>query len=669
CATSSAAVALAVAAATAERWSLLLLGAVAGAAAAAHAAHRRLAARHADLAALYELTQRLAGCSEEQDVLREVLLGVQQALSCQRSQLLVLRRAGPLRYALDDTTTMTVQQLPAAPAIVDLLVEGRDAVLAPRGARHHLGEALAASGFDDAMVVRLPSDVGDPRLLVVADRTTGTFTAADIPFLQTLAAQCAVSLRGTRLLDELRSEVASREHDALHDSLTRLGNRALFSRRCGEALARQRPNSAVVVMLLDLDGFKEINDTLGHHVGDLVLQQVAHRLRTQVGGRGVPTRLGGDEFAIVYPAVSVKADVRAVAREVSEAVSRPMDLGDLAITVQASIGISMAPGHGNDSATLLKCADVAMYAAKASAERISVYTSTGDQHSTRRLLLASELRRAAEAEELVLHYQPKADLQTGAVLGFEALLRWSHPTFGEVSPSEFIPVAEQAGLIDGMTWWVLAEALRQQRVWAAAGYDLSVAVNISARSLLDGRLASRLSRLLTSSGVPPERLVLEVTETSVMADAERSAAILDGAAALGVRISVDDFGTGYSSLSRLLEMPVHEIKVDRSFVTTMLQSSDNLAIVQSTVNLALSMGRKVTAEGVEDEATWEELRRLGCHAVQGYVLARAMAGERTVVWLGEYEAAMAQARADAWEAQRAVAVAVDGDGAAVGAPA
>ncbi|MCU4184841.1 EAL domain-containing protein [Acidiferrimicrobium sp. IK] len=599
--------------------------------------HTRLAGRFANLEKLYQFTQGVSGLSDEGDVLSSLLSGLLNALSCEYAQLTISDLGVVRSYQLRRDGVVALTEADRLPPVVAELGPGQDVLLLPRRASGDAGRALAEQGLNDAIVTRLPTDGPERRYLVVADHDgPDTFGRADLRFAETLAAQSALALRSTRLLDELRQQVMIREHEALHDSLTQLGNRALFARRTAAALAA-RPSMALVgVLLLDLDGFKDVNDTLGHHIGDTVLQEVAERLRTTVGAIGVPTRLGGDEFAILVPVIENVARLRDLAHRVFDAVCEPMRVDDLTLAVRTSIGVAFGPDHGEDTASLLKGADVAMYAAKVSVERIAVYDQAGDGNSTRRLLLGSELQTAVQAGDLSLDYQPKVDMATGDVLGFEALLRWRHPVFGLVPPEEFVPVAEQSGLIDSVTWWVLRESLCRQVDWARAGFDVSVAVNVSARSLLDSTLAQRLQDLLVETGATPQRLTLEVTESSVMADAVRAATILREVSALGVCIAVDDFGTGYSSLSRLLQMPVDELKVDRSFVSTMMESPDNWAIVSSTISLGISMGHSVTAEGIEDAETWKSLSAMGCHAGQGYLISRPMPSSKTLPWLRTY---------------------------------
>ena len=615
------------------RWALILVASIPGGAFLAHRSYVALSARYNNLEVLYRFTEHLAGLSEERDVVTAVLAGLREAFFCGVAQLVTLGEGAGACYQQVGDGPLTVVDLEASGALRTTLagIEDVQVVTASRARR---GGQTLLHGSNRVLVGRMPEDGGLPRWLLVGDRHDGLpFEKADRSFMVALAAQSAVALRGTRLLDELRSEAANREHDALHDPLTHLGNRTLFTRRTQTALTRRGPGTKVGVMLLDLDGFKEINDTLGHPVGDVVLKEVADRLQTVVRAVGVPTRLGGDEFAVLVSAASSSADIERLAASIAKAVAAPMDVGGFALTVQASIGIAMSPDHGTDTATLLKRADVAMYSAKGSSNLPVIYDQADDHNTTRRLTLATELRAAMAAEAFDLHFQPKIAMDTLQLRGFEALLRWNHPGMGSVSPAEFIPVAEQAGLIDQLTWWVLDRSLQEQRRWAANGFDLEVAVNFSAKSLLDANLPRRLAERLQLTGVPPDRLTIEVTETSVMADTKRSATILEHVAATGIKLAIDDFGTGYSSLSRLRELPVDEIKVDRSFVTTMLDSPDNHAIVAGTVHLALSMGRTVVAEGVEDLMTWDALRDMGCQAAQGFVMSPPMAADEVMAWL------------------------------------
>jgi diguanylate cyclase (GGDEF)-like protein len=421
---------------------------------------------------------------------------------------------------------------------------------------------------------------------------------------------------------------------AFSDQLTGLPNRTLLHDRTQQALRLAgRQGLTAALLLVDLDRFKEVNDTLGHHHGDLLLQQVAERLHGTTRDSDTVARLGGDEFAVLLPQIASVQDATAVADKLSAAIEAPFTVGGLTLDIDASIGVATYPDHATDADELLQRADVAMYAAKAAHAGYTVYDPTLDQHSPRRLGLLGQLRRALAAGELVVHYQPKADVRSARILGVEALVRWQHPEHGLLGPGEFIPLAETTGLIRPLTSFVLDAALRQCRAWLDAGRELSVAVNLSVRCLLDLTLPDQIARLLEDTAVAPERLVLEITESAIMTDPTRALEILNRLHTLGVQLAIDDFGTGYSSMAYLKSLPVHELKVDRSFVTHLRHSQSDAVIVRSTVDLGHNLGLRVVAEGVEDEATWQELATLGCDTVQGYYLARPMPAAELVAWL------------------------------------
>jgi diguanylate cyclase (GGDEF)-like protein len=485
------------------------------------------------------------------------------------------------------------------------------------------------------MAAPVPGEDGTTGVLVVANRLghNTTFEAEDLTLLEALATHTSVVLRSCDLLDRVRQEAAEREHQALHDSLTGLANRSLFNSRLEASLAGRSDQMIVAVMLMDLDGFKEVNDTLGHQTGDSLLQQIALALLKAVGIRGLVARLGGDEFAIVIPGADNRSEVAAIAREILVAAERPVSIDGLALEIRASLGVALAPDHGTDAAGLLRQADVAMYQAKSSRSGVELYNPDEDHYTTRRLILVTELSRALQTSSLELHYQPKADLATGRVVGAEALLRWTHPLYGVIPPDEFIPVAEQSGLIRPLTHWVLDTALQQVAAWRSRGLDLTIAVNLSARSVVDTELVVDVSNLVTQAAIPPAALTLELTESALPTDRARSETVLTGLAGLGVRLAIDDFGTGYSSLSRLKRLQVHEVKIDKSFVVHMVINDDDDAIVRSTIDLARNLGLTVVAEGVEDEATWRRLHELGCDAAQGYYVSAPLSALEFQAWL------------------------------------
>jgi diguanylate cyclase (GGDEF)-like protein/PAS domain S-box-containing protein len=421
---------------------------------------------------------------------------------------------------------------------------------------------------------------------------------------------------------------------AFTDQLTGLPNRALLHDRAQQALRLAgRQGLTAALLLLDLDRFKEVNDTLGHHHGDLLLQQVAERLHGSLRGSDTVARLGGDEFAVLLPQITSVQEATVVAEKLSAAIEAPFIVDGLTLDVDASIGVAVYPDHATDANELLQRANVAMYAAKATHDGYTVYHPSLDQHHPRRLGLLGQLRRALAAGELVVHYQPKADVHSGRILGVEALVRWQHPEHGLLGPGEFVPLAETTGLIRPLTSYVLDAALRQCRAWLDAGRTLSVAVNLSTRCLLDLTLPDQIAQLLEDTAVAPERLLLEITESAIMTDPTRALEILNRLHALGVQLAIDDFGTGYSSMAYLKSLPVDELKVDRSFVKHLRDNQNDAVIVRSTVDLGHNLGLRVVAEGVEDQATLRELATLGCDSVQGYYLARPMPAAELGAWL------------------------------------
>jgi diguanylate cyclase (GGDEF)-like protein len=425
-------------------------------------------------------------------------------------------------------------------------------------------------------------------------------------------------------------------HQASHDSLTGLPNRVLLHERiaaaAGSAGARQ---TGAALLLIDLDRFKEVNDTLGHHYGDQLLIQVAQRMQAILRRGETVARLGGDEFAVLLPGVTDEDDVAAVAARLHDALKEPFQLDGLDLTVAGSIGAALCPQHGSTADDLLQRADIAMYAAKANRTGYMLFDSSQHSSDPRKLSLASDLRRGIEQDQLVLHYQPKVDAQTGALLGAEALVRWQHPEHGLIPPDEFIPLAEQTGLITPLTRFVLDTALQQCRSWLLAGHLISVAVNVSTHRLLDLGFPGEVSALLTRWEVPAHLLTLEITESAIMADPDRAMKVVKQLHALGVHLSIDDFGTGYSSMAYLKNLPVHELKIDRSFVGSMTSSERDAVIVRSTVELGRNLGLHVIAEGVEDIATWMELDAAGCHAIQGYYVSRPVAASGFDEWLSQ----------------------------------
>jgi diguanylate cyclase (GGDEF)-like protein len=428
-----------------------------------------------------------------------------------------------------------------------------------------------------------------------------------------------------------------REQQSLHDMLTGLPNRKLlFQHARGAIEDAAAEGRQVALCLLDLDRFKEINDTLGHQVGDTLLSLVGRRLASTVRPQDTVARLGGDEFAIVLEGIDDRQDALDLAELVRSALAAPFRTDGMSFEIEGSIGVAIYPEHGADFETLLQRADVAMYVAKDRNTGIEVYSSDTDRHSTMRLGMLAELRSALDNNELELHYQPKADLRTGDVVGVEALLRWRHAERGMVPPDEFIPLAEQTGLMRHITQFVVDEALHQLSVWWKSGLRVQAAVNVCARDLYDRDFAAFLRSRLDHHGVPARALMVEVTESVLMADPARAASTLLSLADLGVGVSLDDFGTGYSSLVHLKRLPVSEVKIDRSFVMRMDVHDDDAAIVRSIIELSTALGLRVVAEGVETRESWDRLAVYGCDAAQGWYLAKAMPADEVSRWLADF---------------------------------
>lgn len=506
---------------------------------------------------------------------------------------------------------------------------GSEPALLPRNTRNAAARAwLTRHGVKDAVVVPIPGPPGaDVGTLMVLDRLggTGSFSREDLTLLQTLAGHLTIAVDSGRRRDRLR-------YEATHDGLTGLGNRTLLNNAITHGLADPHGVGGGTVLLLDLDRFKEVNDTLGHHIGDHLLTAVARRLITALPPQATVTRLGGDEFAAFIPTILTAdhqpVDAAALARDVAEALTRPVKLAEATLSVRASIGVALA-SRGCTASDLLRHADTAMYAAKEAGSGVVVYTADLDRGRAERLALLADLHLALDRGELQVDYQPKLDLAAGRVTSLEALVRWQHPQFGQLSPDTFIPLAEANGLIGALTAVVLDQALRQCAIWRQQGLDVAVAVNLSARTVNDHDLPEQISAALLHAGVPACSLILEITESAVMDDPTRAVTILERIAAIGVTLSLDDFGTGYSSLSYLQQLPVREVKIDRSFITGLTTDpARSQVLVRSIINLGSSLGLRVVAEGVEDHTTLELLRDLGCHLVQGYVVSRPTSAEQ-----------------------------------------
>ncbi|HEY2094224.1 MAG TPA: EAL domain-containing protein [Thermoanaerobaculia bacterium] len=438
--------------------------------------------------------------------------------------------------------------------------------------------------------------------------------------------------------NQMQSAIATREDEirfqATHDALTGLPNRTLFLDRLSYAIAGAKRNGpSVGIIMMDVDRFKEINDTLGHQVGDQLLIEIGRRLEHTLRQSDTVARLGGDEFAVMFMAPTFR-HAEEVAARLEGAFDLPIVLGDVSVDVNASLGIALYPAHADDAGTLMRHADIAMYDAKREHSGVAVYEPGRDEHTLRRLSLIMDLRQAIARDELELYFQPKADVRSERVGHAEALVRWNHPQHGVMRPDEFIPLAEQSGKISLITKWVIRKAIAQCAAWRREGLDLAIAVNLSALDLFDSELPTFISGLLSDAGLPPASIVLEITESAVMKDAAFAQKVLADLKRRGVCLAIDDFGTGYSSLAHLKRLPVDELKIDKSFVLNLTEAAtDDLVIVRSTIELGHNMGLIVIAEGVETAESWQILKRLGCDMAQGYFMTKPLPADAFKAWL------------------------------------
>ena len=469
-------------------------------------------------------------------------------------------------------------------------------------------DASAVRALDDLRRVELFAAAATPVVFLLGLMLVGAFTS--------------VMRRVRRELDNQRERTL---HDSLHDPLTRLPNRVMLTARFERELIAGHPvGSKTGFLLIDLDHFKDVNDTLGHVFGDQLLKKVGAQLATELRDGDVLARLGGDEFGVLLPGVNGLAETLAVAARLQASLSVPFVVEGVDLTTEASIGAVVSGMHGDDASTLFQHADIAMYNAKEQGVGVLAYDSTIDHHTPERLQLIGDLRRALDDDEFLLHYQPQIDLKTGQICGVEALIRWQHPSRGLVPPDAFIPIAEHTALIAPLTRKVLEMALEQVRAWLGEGFVIPVSVNLSARNLLDEEIHDEILDQLRTNGLPAELLQLEITESAIMADPERARAMLIRLHESGLRLSIDDFGAGYTSLGQLKDLPLAELKIDRSFVMSMEDDPANALIVRSIVELSHNLGLTAVAEGVETESELATLISYGCDVAQGYHFSRPL---------------------------------------------
>lgn len=594
-----------------------------------------LSQRFEDLESVYAFTSSIDAAVDTDELIEATLRQTVGLFEACFAEVVMARGVGSTAVSL--TADGSLVRRPAPPGVVEAISAraGATAVFRLSELDPVIIAHYAEKGVTDAIVALLAGGGGTATMIVVGrGENEVAFTTDQMRLFDSLARQARLSFDRGRLVDRLRREAGQKEHQALHDALTNLPNRLHFSIVVEDALRKaQHREGRLAVLLVDLDRFKEVNDTLGHQRGDVLLQEMAVRLSDAVGVDEHIARLGGDEFGIMLRDISGVGEAVEWARRIGEALHRPFYSEGLAIQVSGSIGIAMAPDHGTDGTTLLRRADVAMYEAKSGGSSFEVYDPRQDRYSTRRLAMAAELRDALDEGSISVSYQPQARLADGAPVGVEALARWQHPRHGSVPPDEFIELAERTGLIRPLTEYVLRTAFRDVMRLRSDGHKISVSVNVAASSLIDEEFPDLVARLIGESDVDPQAVTLEVTETTMMTDSARARLVLNALDELGVKLAIDDFGSGYSSLAYLSSLPVDEVKIDRSFVMDMAVDQRLAKIVISTSNLVHSLGLVVVAEGVENRGTWELLKEAGCDIAQGYYLSRPMSFTDLSAWL------------------------------------
>ena len=494
-------------------------------------------------------------------------------------------------------------------------------------------EQLQKLGFQTAVVIPLIFNQRPLGAVNMVFQERHPFLDAEINTLSAIGTTISLAISNARQLREF-------EFQAQHDTLTGLANRSLLHKYFSKQVINRNNESTQIsaLMLMDLDRFKDVNDTLGHHIGDLLLRQISLRLKAILGERsGLAARLGGDEFALLLTNIEDLDEVRVFCEEIQRDIRQPFVINNMSLEVGASIGIAMYPRDGKDSHELLRSADVAMYQSKTDNTEYEFYDQSQDSHSVERLAIMNDLNIGIRENQFVLHYQPKIDISSGAVSGFEALIRWHHPELGLLMPNTFIPYAEISDSIFRLTEHVLEMALRQQKVWRDQGKNYTVAVNLSARNLHDTNCLVVLQELLEKYQSDPTLLELEITETMLMKDPEHAITILTQLSDIGIQLSVDDFGTGYSSLAYLKRLPINTLKIDRTFVKDMVENEQDRIIVQSTIGLAQNLGLRVIAEGVEDEESLSHLRDMSCNQAQGYHICRPLPWDKLAEWIEYHE--------------------------------
>jgi diguanylate cyclase (GGDEF)-like protein len=612
-------------------WSVALLAVLAAALAVVYRSYADFFRQHRTLSEVYELTRAVTESGQDATLIDSLLVRVRSLMQAEYATLYLpsqgrhpevlltskVEAAGLLDFA---QTPLAIRQ-----RAID---ERRSVAVGSRLDRDRdLEHAMRAARIKDCIVVPLRSGQAVIGTLEMVNRLgdVNHFTPGDVQVLETIGAHAAVAVENSRLVDRLR-------YDAYHDRLTGLPNRRRVTDALAASVKVRTPGEVVAVLLFDVAGLRDVNESMGHAAGDTLLVEVAQRLRRLAGSGALVGRIGGDEFVVTLRAESTEAALQ-LASDLREQARQPMVMGSLTLDVDTAAGVAVQPDHGDDPNVLLQRAELAANAAKAVPYGVQLFQPALESRAVRRLGLAGDLRRALEDGELEVWFQPKVTLADRHLVGVECLARWDHPVHGMVAPEDFVAVAEHTGQLDKLTGVVLAEALKRCRKWADAYRPMTVSVNLSARTLLDPRFPSMVEGMLADYGVPADQITFEIAEAGMLGDTERALPTLVRLRDIGVRLSVDDFGTGASSLSYLRRLPVHEVKIDQSFVQGMATDSGDLAIVRAVIGLSREFGLTVVAEGVESERTLRLLEELGCEIGQGFLFSRPLPYARLEAWL------------------------------------
>jgi diguanylate cyclase (GGDEF)-like protein len=612
-------------------WAIVLLSVLLVFFVVAYRSYARSVQQHHTLSEMYELTEAIRDTRHDATLFDALLHRARRLLRAEYATLWLpsQRRHPEVLLAARVDTEGLVDNPPNLDNLRRRAVDaGVTVAVSARLGDEELRQELRERGVKDLVVVPLRSGSAVIGCLEVSGRLADAefFDEEDVRLVETVAAHVAVAVENSRLVDRLR-------FDAYHDALTGLPNRRRIIQALDESVKVRAPGEVVAVLLFDIDGMRDVNESLGHAAGDKLMVEVARRLRSLAPPAALVGRVGSDEFVVTLRSDSTDRAAR-LAEELRGKLRDPMVLGTLTLDIDTAVGVAVHPDHGTESAALLQRADLAAQAAELLPSGVQLFDASLESRSIRRLGLANDLRRALDNDELEIYFQPKVSLRDRRLVGVECLARWEHPTHGSVAPEDFVAVAEHTGQLSRLTDVVLAEGLRRCRQWADAGRPLGVAVNLSARTLIDPEFPARVERALDEHGVASEWLTFEITEDGVVGDSGRPMPTLHRLRDLGVRLSVDDFGTGYSSLSYLRRLPVHEVKIDQMFVQGMATDAGDLAIVRAVVDLSRHFGLSVVAEGVESELTLDLLEDIGCDIGQGFLFSRPLPYERLEAWFG-----------------------------------